>query len=322
MLVDELSDREDQLPHVRGLSLAGGQRAEALAVSLEEAPRDDGPLDLVRALADDHQRRVAVVALDVQRGEGARAAVEPERLDGDLLSGLGGKELRHPRLEIASLAAILHRRRPRREEPRPPELRRHVGERGWRLGADLPQMSERVVVGRLRDADRPCGDVDPARFEPAHHVLEPAPFEATDQIRGRHDALVEDQLGRVDALVAELGDRLHDAKARVAFLDDEAGHAPMPRLGLRVGQRQKRQGVALARVRDEELRARDQVVVPAARGDRADRLDVRAGVRLGQREAASRLAAREAGKEALALRIGAVGQDDQRGHRVAVDDPR
>src|SRR5215467_11562830 len=52
LLVDELADRQDHLAHVLGLTLTRGQGAEALAESLQQAPRDDRPLDLVRALAD------------------------------------------------------------------------------------------------------------------------------------------------------------------------------------------------------------------------------------------------------------------------------
>src|SRR5207245_451114 len=102
---------------------------------------------------------------------------------------------------------------------------------------------------------------------------------------------LEDQLRGVDALVAELRDRFDHPKARVALLDDEAGHPAVARLGPGVRERQERQGVALAAVGDEELRAGDEVLVPAARRNRADRLYVGPGVRLGQREAAARLGA-------------------------------
>ena len=321
-LVDELSDREDHLPHVLALRLAGGQGSEPLTVSLEQALRDDGPLDLVRALADDHQRRVAVVAFDVQGGERAGAAVEAQRLDGDLLGRLGREELRHPRFEIAPLAAVLHRGRPRGEESSGAKLRRHVGDGGWGVGAGASEMGDRVVVGSLRDADGPRGDVDPSGLEPSHHVLEATALDPAHQICRRHRALLEDQLGGVDALVAELRDRFDHAKARVALLDDEAGHPTVARVGPGIRERQERQRVALAAVGDEELRAADEVLVPAARRDRTDRLHVRPGVRLGQREAAARLAAREAGQEARALRLGPVVEHDQRGHRVAVDDAR
>src|SRR5215467_6562774 len=44
-------------------------------VAFEEAAGDHEPLDLVRALPDDHQRRVAVVALDRELGRVADPAV-------------------------------------------------------------------------------------------------------------------------------------------------------------------------------------------------------------------------------------------------------
>ena len=95
----------------------------------------------------------------------------------------------------------------------------------------------------------------------------PRPSTPADQVRGRHLALLEEQLDRVDALVAELGQRLRHAEARVALLDDEAGHAAVARLRARVGDRQQRERVALAPVGDEHLAAVEHVVV-ARRGGR------------------------------------------------------
>src|SRR6185436_16984677 len=66
LLVDELPDREDHLPALDGLIRERGEGADPLAVPLDEIARDDRALDLVRALADDPERRVAVVTLDVQ----------------------------------------------------------------------------------------------------------------------------------------------------------------------------------------------------------------------------------------------------------------
>ena len=83
-------------------------------MALEELARDDEPLDLVGALADDHERRVAVQALDRGIREHAAAAGDAQGLHRDLLRGLGGVELGHARLEVATLGAVLHARRPSR----------------------------------------------------------------------------------------------------------------------------------------------------------------------------------------------------------------
>jgi len=53
-------------------------------------------------------------------------------------------------------------------------------------------------------------------------------------------------------------------------------------------------------------------VIALAAGARADGLDVRARVRLGEAEAAAEIAAREARQEAAALLVGAMGGDDPR----------
>src|SRR5206468_11130756 len=102
-LVHELADGEHHLASLAGLALARGEGAEALAVSVHELSRDERPLDLVRALADDHERRVAVVALDGTIGARAARAVQPERRHGQLLCRLRREELRHASLEIATL---------------------------------------------------------------------------------------------------------------------------------------------------------------------------------------------------------------------------
>ena len=68
----------------------------------QQAAGDDQPLDLVGALADHHQRGVAVVALDRQLGGVADAAVDAHRLGGQLERGLAGEELGHAGLDVAA----------------------------------------------------------------------------------------------------------------------------------------------------------------------------------------------------------------------------
>src|SRR5262245_35248683 len=134
--------------------------------------------------------------------------------------------------------------------------------------------------------------------------------------------LVEEELRRVHALVAELGDGLHDLEPRRTLLDDEARHARVTRRGGGIRESQERESVALAAVGDEHLRARDEIAVSVALRHRADGLNVRAGVRLGETEPAARLAARESREQAPPLLLGAVPEHDERGHGVAVDHAR
>src|SRR5438067_12001787 len=79
-------------------------------VPLQQAPRDHEALDLVRALADDHQRSVPVVALDGELRRVSVAAVDAERGDGDLAAHLRREELRHARFEVRPLAGVFELR--------------------------------------------------------------------------------------------------------------------------------------------------------------------------------------------------------------------
>src|SRR5215470_257038 len=72
------------------------------SVPADELPDDDVALDVVGPLADHHQRRVAVVALDVELGRIPVAPVHPDRVGGDLQAGLGREQLGHPCLQVAA----------------------------------------------------------------------------------------------------------------------------------------------------------------------------------------------------------------------------
>src|SRR5688572_31099588 len=87
-------------------------------VTFHELARDDDALELVRAFADREQRRVAVVALDVELLRVAVRAVDPHRFEAVLDRGFGREELRHARLEIAALAGVVGARRGIDEQPR------------------------------------------------------------------------------------------------------------------------------------------------------------------------------------------------------------
>ncbi|MFO1427810.1 MAG: hypothetical protein U1F11_12735 [Steroidobacteraceae bacterium] len=59
------------------------------------------------ALADAHQRRIAVEALDVEVGRVAVAAEDAHRLEAVLDARLGGEQLGHAGLEVAALARVV-----------------------------------------------------------------------------------------------------------------------------------------------------------------------------------------------------------------------
>ena len=211
--------------------------------------------------------------------------------------------------------------RPVGEEPRRLHPGGDAGERAQRgLGGVLTGGRGGLLERGLRHADRARRDVDASGLEARHDVTEAAPLDAPHEVRGGHGKALEDQLGGVHALVAELGDGLDDVETRRPLLHDEAGHAPVRRVGGGVGAREQGEGIALAAIGHEHLRARDEVVVALAARHRLNGLHVGAGMGLGEAEPAPRGAAGEAGQEARALLVGAVVEHDEGGHGVAVDD--
>src|SRR3990172_8044743 len=91
----------------RGTSPRATLRLLFDAVAVDEIAGDDGLQDLVGALADDHERGIAVVALDGELFGVAVAAVNAHGLHGDLVGHLAGKELGHAGFEVEALAGIL-----------------------------------------------------------------------------------------------------------------------------------------------------------------------------------------------------------------------
>src|SRR5262245_16965907 len=83
--------------------------SSAMSASLrasDQLSRDDVALDLVGPLADDHQRGVSEVALHVVLLGVAVAAVDTDRVEGDLHGCLRGEELGHPGFHVGALATV------------------------------------------------------------------------------------------------------------------------------------------------------------------------------------------------------------------------
>src|SRR6188472_740369 len=106
---------------------------------------------------------------------------------------------------------------------------------------------------------------------------------------GLHAVVLEDQLARIDRVVAELLELAADREARPLGRDEQA-HARVARARLGVGLDQQREARALDAVRNPGLGAVDDVVALVAPRRHADRLQVGAGIGLGQRQATPHLA--------------------------------
>src|SRR3954465_14148389 len=89
---------------------------------------DYDALQLVGALADDEERRIAVEALDGELLGIAVAAMDAHRFEADIHRRLGGEQLGHAGFHIAALAFVVGPRRLVDQETRGLDLGRHVGE--------------------------------------------------------------------------------------------------------------------------------------------------------------------------------------------------
>src|SRR6185312_3580103 len=140
---------------------------------------DDVALDFVGAFADDHQRGVAKVALDVVFGGIAVAAVDANRVERDLHRHLGGEQLGHPGLHVAALAAVVAFGGVAGQLAGRGQLGRHVGQVVAdrlvfpdRLAEALPLLGvgQRIVEGRGGHPQCPGCDLNTARLKAFHHL--------------------------------------------------------------------------------------------------------------------------------------------------------
>src|SRR5882672_7846185 len=147
------------------------EKSSSGSVALEHASRDDELLDLVRALPDQEERRVAVVALRPVIERVAVAAVDAHAVERVLLRRLGGEVLCHPRLEVGAVAARLRLRRVQDEEPRCLGARRHLRDHQLHRLVLRDRLAERLALEGVTDsvvergAREPCPpgrDVDAA----------------------------------------------------------------------------------------------------------------------------------------------------------------
>ena len=253
---------------------AGEERRPALAHHLAG---DHEPLDLVRPLVDLGDLRVAHHPLDRVLLHVAVAAEDLHGVRRHGHRGVGAEELRHRRglRQLGPVdARVDHPPDPVEEPARGLALRLHVGEhRGDELVLGdrpperlaRPRVVERVVGRTLRDPERLRGDAGPRAVEDAHRDPEPLALLADDGLGG-HAAVGEEDLAGRRALDAHLRLDAADLEPGRVRLDEEARDPPVP--GCRVGLREDRVQPCDARVRDEPLRAVEDVLVALAPGGR------------------------------------------------------
>src|SRR5207247_7483162 len=172
---------------------------------------------------------VLTVSIDAYGRELSRvalAAVDRDRLARAPDRDLGCEDLGHGGLAHDRAALVLPVGRAKGEEPGRFHLGREVGQHalepleareGLAEGLALPGVADRLVEGTLGEADGHRGHGDPAPLEHSLAVPE-APALLTEQVRLRHPNALQDQLGRVGGMEAEL---------LVALAGPEAGHPPL-----------------------------------------------------------------------------------------------
>ena len=128
--------------------------------ALDQLPRDDEPLELVRALSDREQRGIAVVTLEIELLRVAVGAVQAHRFEAVEEGGLGREELGHSRLEVATLSALVGAGRLLGEQTGRFQAGRHLCE----LDLDGLVLADRLAEGlpylRVRDGLFEAGACD------------------------------------------------------------------------------------------------------------------------------------------------------------------
>ncbi len=296
-----------------------------------ERPRDHGAQDVVRALADRHQRHVAVQPLHRELGRIAIAAVHLHRGERAFDRDLGREDLGHAGLHVGAAAFVPQVRRPVGEQPGRLDLRRHVGElQLHRLEApdrlaerlSLSRVPQRLRVRLLGHADRAGRDVNPADLQRGQHLLQAAPLLAAKQRRPWHPNLVQHDLAGFRAVVAELGQVAHDLKTWRAGRDEKHRHAAMRRYRVGVGLGQNRQRIGVAGIGDPHLPAGDHIIAARRAGDGLDALQVGSCRGFGQSDPGPPRAGREVGQVIPPLALRAVLRDHPAGQGVAAKDAR
>src|SRR5438552_755915 len=253
----------------------------------EKAGGDHDPLDLARALVNAIDTRIPVGPLDPELAHVAHPAMDLDRGVGDPSKVLGREELRHRRPVRDPLAAVRTGRGVVDHQPRGMDADRGIGQHPLdRLmdGDRLPELDPRLrVLDRrlekpLRRADGVGSEAEPAEVERAKRDLEALALGA-DPLRPGDPHLAEVELRGRRAVQTHLWVVRPDLETRRPAVDSKCGD-PL-RAGPAVERREDREHVGDRRVRDERLRALDDVRVAVALRGRLQSTGVapRAGLR-------------------------------------------
>ncbi len=145
---------------------------------------------------------------------------------------------------------------------------------GLAEGVALLDVGDGVLERAAARGHRRHRDAQPLLLELVHQHLEALPL-LTEQVRHRHAAVLEEQLAGVLPAQAELVELAPAHEAGRIGLDQQQADALVRRLGVRIGLRHDDEQVADLPVRDEGLRAVQDVVIAVADGARLHVREVR-----------------------------------------------
>src|SRR4051794_11373076 len=230
-------------PNASGGASLANAREEGAALLLDHLARDHEALDLVRALVDLRDLRVAHHPLDGVLLDVAVAAEDLHRVGCDLHRHVGAIELRHrgDLRELRAVGALVDQLAALVEQPaRGLALGLHVGEHpGDQLVLDdrlahrlaALRVLERVVGRALSEAEALRADAGPRAVEDPHRDAEALALLA-EQVGGRDAAVVEEDLAGGRALDPHLRLDPADLEARRVGLDHEGRDARVAGLGI------------------------------------------------------------------------------------------
>ena len=176
----------------------------------------------------------------------------------------------------------------------------------------------RVLEHPVRPRDRTGGGDHPLPLQLPHQVLESLAFLA-DQVADRDVAVLEQQLGGVGGVHAELLQRARDLEALGPFLDDQQVVAGVSTVAFDLGHDER--PLTAGSVRDEDLSTiDDELVAVSLRGGRDSR-DVRSGVRFGDGDGGDVLSA-DGGRQPAPLLLLGPELEHRRGRHLRLDGDR
>mmetsp|Transcript_5031 Transcript_5031/g.18550 ORF Transcript_5031/g.18550 Transcript_5031/m.18550 type:complete len:563 (+) Transcript_5031:3103-4791(+) len=204
------------------------------------------------------------------------------------------------------------------------DLHRHLGqhelhglvfEDGLAEGDAVLAVAQRGLERGTRHAHGLRGDADAPALQARQRDLQALALVA-QPVGGRHPAVLEQDLGGVAAVLAQLLFDPGDRVARRGRGHEEGADALLAGRLVRHGHHDGH--VAVLATGDELLDAVEHVVVAVAHGRRAQAAGLGAHMRLGQAERAEHVAARQGFEEALLLVVVAEGHQDG-ANRAVVD---